>query len=162
MRYATAAHFRTDCARLRLLAMVTAGGIVCAIALSWIVPLLRSDLTLSHPILVADIVRRLPDFCYVVGIVFMGHALGRLAKGRPLQATLAQALRRIGWTIGIGSVLDVFVVTNVIRWILGTRGGYGMFDVGSITLAILGGALIMLGYVIDHAVRLQGEMDEMF
>ncbi len=162
MRYATAARFRADCARLRLLAFATAGCIAFVLALSWLVPILRYDVPRTHPYIVADIVRRIPDLCYVLGIVFIGQAMGRLARGRPLQATLAQALRRVGWTIGVGSVLGVFVVTNVIRWILGTRGSYLAFDVGSMTLAIMGGALVMLGHVIDQAVRLQGEMDEMF
>ena len=41
-------------------------------------------------------------------------------------------------------------------------GATAIIDVGSMTLAVIGGALVLLGYVVDQAVRVQAEMDQMF
>lgn len=61
-----------------------------------------------------------------------------------------------------GGAANVFLVTNLERMILGTRGGYLYFDVGSMTLAVIGGALVLLAHVVTQAVLVQGELDQMF
>lgn len=162
MRYVSPTRFRADCARFRLLAFITAACIVVALGLASTVPIARGTLAMSDPHFAADLVRLLPAACYVLGIVFVGQAVGRLASGRPVQQTLASALRRIGVALASGGVFNVFLVTNLERMILGTRGGYVYFDVGSMTLAVIGAALVLLAHVVDQAVLVQAELDEMF
>jgi hypothetical protein len=55
----------------------------------------------------------------------------------------------------------VFGVTNVIRLIEGGRGGFAYFDVAGMTLGMIGGALFLLGGVMEQAGKVQAELDEM-
>jgi hypothetical protein len=54
-----------------------------------------------------------------------------------------------------------FGVTNILRVIEGGTGGFANFDVAGMTLGMIGGALFLLGQVVDQADRLQTELDEM-
>jgi hypothetical protein len=89
------------------------------------------------------------------------EALGQLAKGRLIQPTLSSALRRVGLALGFGGLLSVFGVTNLMRLLGDERSSWAYFDVAGMTLGMIGGALFLLGRVIDQAGLLQAEMDEM-
>jgi hypothetical protein len=78
-----------------------------------------------------------------------------------IQPTLSGALRKVGLALGIGGVTSVFVVTNLTRVLEGGRGGFLHFDVAGMTLGMIGGALFLLGRVMDQAGRVQAELDEM-
>lgn len=103
----------------------------------------------------------IPPICYLTGVWAIGTAMGQLAKGRLIQATLVVALRRVGLALGIGGVFSVFVMSNLIRLVEGGRGGYLHFDVAGMTLGMIGGALFLLGRVMEQAGRVQAELDEM-
>ena len=109
----------------------------------------------------AGVIWALPPVCYLFGVWSIGRAMGQLAKGRLIQPTLSSALRRVGLALGVGGVLSVFVVTNLLRVIGHSPGGYLNFDVASMTLGMIGGALFLLGRVVDQADRIQSELDEM-
>src|SRR4029453_10915921 len=102
-----------------------------------------------------------PTVFYLFGVWSIGSAMGQLAKGRLIQPTLSSALRRVGLSLGLGGVLSVFVVSNLIRLIEHGRGGFLHFDVAGMTLGMIGGALFLLGKVVDQAGRMQAELDEM-
>ncbi|MGZ9114541.1 MAG: DUF2975 domain-containing protein, partial [Brevundimonas sp.] len=102
-----------------------------------------------------------PTAFYLFGVWSIGSAMGQLAKGRLIQPTLSSALRRVGLSLGLGGVLSVFVVTNLIRLVENGRGGFLHFDVAGMTLGMIGGALFLLGRVVDQAGRVQAELDEM-
>ncbi|MFC0633844.1 DUF2975 domain-containing protein [Brevundimonas balnearis] len=102
-----------------------------------------------------------PAVFYLFGVWSIGRAMGELARGRLIQPTLSGALRRVGLALGIGGVTSVFVVTNLTRLIEGGRGGFLHFDVAGMTLGMIGGALFLLGRVMDQAGRVQAELDEM-
>ncbi len=152
--------FQARCAQFRLLAYCTVGLVVAALALSIAVPILRGDVAPSD--LLLDLVWRVPALFYLGAMLGIGQAMGRLARGRPIQSTLATAMRRVGLALGSGGIISVFVVTNLARWLGGGRGGYLNFDVAGMALALTGGALVLLGHVVATAARLQAEMDEMF
>jgi hypothetical protein len=65
--------------------------------------------------------RAAPSVCYLFGVWSIGRAMGELQKGRLIQPTLASALRRVGLALGVGGVLQVFVVTNLLRLIGETK-----------------------------------------
>jgi hypothetical protein len=88
-------------------------------------------------------------------------AMGQLSRGRLIQPTLVVALRNVGLALGIGGVWSVFVVTNLTRIIQGGQGGWLHFDVSGMTLGMIGGALFLLGRVLDQAADVQAELDEM-
>lgn len=102
-----------------------------------------------------------PTAFYLFAVWAIGAAMGQLAKGRLIQPILSDALRRVGLALGFGGLLSVFGVTNLMRLIEGGQGGWAYFDVAGMTLGMIGGALFLLGRVIDHAGRVQAELDEM-
>ena len=76
-------------------------------------------------------------------------------------AVRSLALRRVGLALGFGGLLSVFGVTNLMRLLGDERSSWAYFDVAGMTLGMIGGALFLLGRVIDQAGLLQAEMDEM-
>lgn len=109
----------------------------------------------------ASLIWHAPTACYLFGVWSIGRAMGQLAKGRLIQPTLAAALRRVGLSLGFGGLINVFIVTNLLRMIGHVSGGYLNFDVGGMTLGMIGGALFLLGRVLDQAGAVQAELDEM-
>ena len=108
-----------------------------------------------------DLIWASPAAFYLMGVWFIGRAMGQLARGRLIQPTLASALRQVGLSLGFGGVISVFVVTNLLRLIDPAKGGYLYFDVAGMTLGMIGGALFLLGRVVDQAGAVQAELDEM-
>lgn len=102
-----------------------------------------------------------PAGFYLFAVWAIGRAMGQLAKGRLIQPTLASALRRVGLAVGLGAVFTVFLMTNLLRLAGASKGGYLNFDVGAMTLGMIGGALFLLGRVVDQAGHVQAELDEM-
>jgi len=84
-----------------------------------------------------------------------------VSKGRLIQPTLARALRHVGIALGLGGLLSVFGITNISRLIGGSQGSFAYFDVAGMTLGMIGGVLSLLGRVVEHAGRVQAELDEM-
>ncbi|MBU1383305.1 MAG: DUF2975 domain-containing protein [Alphaproteobacteria bacterium] len=109
----------------------------------------------------SQLVWTLPTLFYLFAVWSIGSAMGQLSKGRLIQPTLVHALRRVGLALGVGGLLSVFGVTNVMRLIEGGRGGFAYFDVAGMTLGMIGGALFLLGGVMEQAGKVQAELDEM-
>lgn len=101
-----------------------------------------------------------PTACYLYGVWSIGAAMKRIGAGVLLQPAIAGALRRVGLALGIGGVLSVFVAVNLLR-LMGLGAGYAYFDVPGMTLGMIGGALFLLGRVMDQAAAAQAELDEM-
>ena len=158
-------NFRRMCGQFRWLAvlMVVSVGLLLA-AIAWIAPLLMA-LTHKAPLrldrLLSFTVWNVPAACYLFGVWAIGQTLGELAKGRLIQAALPSTLRRVGIALGVGGVASVFVVSNLLRLLGQTKGGYFHFDVPGMTLGMIGGALYLLGRVMDQALAAQAELDEM-
>ena len=109
----------------------------------------------------ASLIWMTPGVFYLFAVWSIGRAMGQLAKGRLIQPILASALRRVGLAVGLGAVFTVFLMTNLLRVAGASKGGYLNFDVGAMTLGMIGGALFLLGRVVDQAGRVQAELDEM-
>lgn len=160
-----AKNFRRMCGQFRWLAVfmvVSVGGVIAFMTLVY--PVLWAFAFKTHPRapnMLTFTVWSLPAICYLFGVWSIGQALGDIAKGRLIQATLPSALRRVGISLGVGGVISVFVVTNLMRLVGGAKGGYLHFDVGGMTLGMIGGALFLLGRVMDQALKAQAELDEM-
>lgn len=157
------ARFRQRCGQFRWLAVfmvVSVGAIVSLVHLVSPAILLLRDAMPPGRNLTTALVTGVPPACYLFGVWSIGRAMGRLAKGELFQPTVADALRRVGLALGIGGVFSVFVATNLLRVIGETRGGYLHFDVPGMTLGMIGGALFLLGGIVDQAGRVQAELDE--
>ncbi|MGZ9113775.1 MAG: DUF2975 domain-containing protein [Brevundimonas sp.] len=157
--------FRRMCGQFRWLAVFMVVTVVGGLVLTWIgAPLvfwLREGRLPLQSGTIAGLIWFSPTAFYLFGVWSIGSAMGQLAKGRLIQPTLSSALRRVGLSLGLGGVLSVFVVTNLIRLVENGRGGFLHFDVAGMTLGMIGGALFLLGRVVDQAGRVQAELDEM-
>lgn len=154
------ARFRLMCRQFRALAIfmvVSVGGLLALAP----VPFFLAQGDRPVRLLVEQVLWALPALFYLFAVWSIGSAMGQLAKGRLIQPTLSSALRRVGLALGLGGVLSVFGVTNLMRLLGLTQGGFAYFDIAGMTLGMIGGALFLLGRVIDHAGRIQAEMDEM-
>lgn len=107
------------------------------------------------------LLQSIPGFCYLYAVWVIGQALGALSNGALFQPVLAQALRRAGVALGLGGVFSVFVMTNLMRLFGFISGGWLYFDIPGMALGVLGGALFLLGTLVERADRLQAELDEM-
>jgi hypothetical protein len=157
--------FRRMCGRFRWLAVfmvVSVGAVIAFLALIHPVMWALAFKGQPHaPHTLFFIVWSLPATCYLFGVWSIGQALGEVAKGRLIQAALPSALRRVGISLGVGGVISVFVVSNLMRLVGYAKGGYLHFDVAGMTLGMIGGALFLLGRVMDQALAAQAELDEM-
>lgn len=157
--------FRRMCRQFRWLAifMVTSVGALVA-GMAWIFPVLYA-LTHHEPLradrMLAGTIWNLPIICYLFAVWTIGRTLGELANGRLIQAALPPALRRVGIALGVGGLISVFGVSNLMRLVGHVRGGYLHFDVAGMTLGMIGGAVFLLGRVMDQALAAQAELDEM-
>jgi hypothetical protein len=157
--------FRRRCAQFRWLAIfmvVSVGALLTLTNLAGpVAHWARTDPAAYETRYLAGVIWILPTVCYLFGVWSIGRAMGQLAQGRLIQPTLASALRRVGLALGVGGVLSVFVVTNLLRMIGHVQGGFLHFDVAGMTLGMIGGALFLLGGVMEQAGKVQAELDEM-
>lgn len=159
------AGFRRLCGRFRWLAIFMVVSVGAVLTLSHVIAPLVLGLRGAIPdygrVILGQVIRVAPSICYLFGVWSIGRAMGQLQNGRLIQPTLAGALRSVGLALAVGGVLQVFVVTNLLRLIDETRGSYLYWDVGAMTLGMIGGALFLLGRVVDQADYVQSELDEM-
>ena len=157
--------FRRRCAQFRWLAVFMVVSVGLLLALMYLlapgVLLARGDYPDPPTRWLTQAVWALPTVFYLFAVWSIGGAMGQLSKGRLIQPTLAHALRRVGLALGFGGLLSVFGVTNVTRLIEGGQGGWAYFDVAGMTLGMIGGALFLLGGVMEQAGKVQAELDEM-
>lgn len=159
------ARFRLMCRQFQWLSILMVAGVGGIMVLTWIgAPLIfwmRDGKDLFSTGHLRALVWFSPVAFYLFGVWSIGAAMGQLARGRLIQPTLASALRRVGLALGLGGVMSVFVVSNLTRIIESGRGGFLHFDVAGMTLGMIGGALVLLGRVMDQAGRIQAELEEM-
>lgn len=157
--------FRLRCRQFRWLAifMVVSVGalLVLMYAIAPVVMMAQGRFAPGASGWLKQVVWASPTLFYLFAVWSIGSALGQLGRGRLIQPTLADALRRVGLALGFGGLLSVFGITNLSRLIEGGRGGFAYFDVSGMTLGMIGGALFLLGRVMDQAGRVQAELDEM-
>jgi hypothetical protein len=102
-----------------------------------------------------------PAVFYLAAVWSIGRAMRELSRGRLIKPTMSDALRNVGLALGVGGITSVFLVTNVTRLLEGVSGGWLHFDVAGMTLGMIGGALFLLGRVMDRANEVQAELDGM-
>jgi hypothetical protein len=165
MRQTDTARFRRRCAQFRWLAVFMVASVGALLALIYVLApgilMARGDYTGAPTRWLAQLVWALPTAFHLFDVWSIGAAMGQLSKGRLIQPTLVHALRRVGIALGLGGLLSVFGVTNLVRLVESGRGGWAYFDVAGMTLGMIGGALFLLGGVMEQAGKVQAELDEM-
>lgn len=151
--------FRRRCRQFRALAWLMVGSVGLLIAFNVATAMLVGHLGAGlwgRPLL-----QSIPALCYLYAVWVIGQAMGALSNGALFQPVLAMALRRAGVALGVGGVFSVFLMTNLMRLIGLTSGGWLHFDIPGMTLGMFGGVLFLLGTLVERASRLQTELDEM-
>jgi hypothetical protein len=131
--------------------MIVSVGAVLAIA----------PLVLPHGYKLRVVITSLPAVCYLFGVWSIGQAMGQVAKGRLIEAALPSALRRVGLSLVVGVLINMFVVAGLYRLAGGVPHGYVRLDAAGVTLGMIGAALYLLGRIVDQALAAQAELDEM-
>ena len=156
--------FRAQCRLLRVATLVVFVGLALLLSLGFIgLPWMHAGdfpAGISRKAVLLTLAQVMPALGYVWALWAVQRALGDLASGRLFNATVARAMRQIGIGVLVGSLINVFVVTNLTRMIEGGRGSYLYFDLSGIVLGVVGAALILLAQVVDQARALQDELDE--
>lgn len=156
--------FRAQAKLLRVATLVVFGGLTLLLALGVIgLPLGHLDGVpegLNRTRVLMTLAQVMPALGYVYALWAVQRALGDLAAGRMFDQAVPRAMRQIGIGVLAGALLNVFVVTNLVRMIVGGRGSYLYFDLSGIVLGVVGAALVMLARVVDQARELQAELDE--
>jgi len=157
--------FRRRCAQFHWLAVFMVISVSALLALIHLVApgvmLARGDPMGTVTSWISGMVWALPTVFYLFAVWSIGAAMAQLSKGRVIQPILVHALRQVGLALGLGGLLSVFGITNIVRLIEGGRGGWAYFDIAGMTLGMIGGALFLLGAVMEQAGRVQAELDEM-
>lgn len=164
MRQSDIIRFRRRCGQFRWLAafMMVSVGLVVALHVFVTLVAWRSG-EWAGPVgqeMTEVAIGVIPAAFYLWGVWSIGQAMGQLARGRLIQPTLTSALRRVGLALGLGGLASVFGVINLMR-VLGFTSSYLHFDVAGMTLGMIGGALFLLGRVVEQAAHIQAELDEM-
>ncbi len=158
--------FLNQCRLLRLATAAVALGLALLVGLGLVV----SPIPLNLDVRTLDsgqwwslrLVTALPVLGYLWALWSAQHALGELAAGRTFQPTVSRAMRHIGAGVLVGALIQVFVLTNLMRWVLGGSGGYLYFDLSAIVLGVVGAAIMLLAGLVDEARTMQTELDEIF
>jgi hypothetical protein len=143
--------------------VVSVGAVIVALALIhpalWAFAFTRSPaLRIRRCFIVTELAR---PTCYLFGVWSIGQALGEIEGAADTgRLALGPAPGRI-WRWASAASLSVFVVSNLMRLVGYAKGGYLNFDVPGMTLGMIGGALFLLGRVMDQALAAQAELDEM-
>lgn len=157
--------FRLMCRQFNWLAIFMVVSVGALLTLMHLIVPVVFTLRGEHPGLnelwLVDAVKAVPSLFYLFAVWSIGSAMGQLAKGRLIQPVMAAALRRVGLALGFGGLFSVFAMTNLLRLFTGGHGGWLYFDVSGMTLGMIGGALFLLGRVMEQAARVQSELDDM-
>lgn len=113
----------------------------------------------AHGMLVA-LIFSLPAFAYLYALWTLGVTFGALGKGSLFSPALSGGLRRVGLALATGGVISIAISPNLLRIVGHTQGGYLHFDTGAMALVLTGGALFLLGGIIDRAARQEARMQE--
>ena len=156
--------FRAQCRLLRIATLIVFFGLTLMLSLGLIgLPSWHAQGMWAHGGIrqtLSMLVPGLPALGYLWALWAVQRALADLAGGRMFHATVARAMRHMGIGVLVGSLLNVFMVTNLIRMIVGGHGSYLYFDLSGIVLGVVGAALILLARVVDMARAMQDELDE--
>lgn len=159
------ARFQRLCGQFRWLAVFMVCSVGAILALMYVIaPAVvstRRNIDVPFNTWLEHVIWAMPTLFYLFAVWSIGSALGQIAKGRLIQPTLVRALRQVGIALGLGGLLSVFGVTNLSRLIDGSQASLANFDVASMTLGMIGGALFLLGRVVEQADHIQAELDEM-
>lgn len=111
--------------------------------------------------LLGRLVGLLPGLIYLGGLIAAARIFGRVAKGELFSEANAKGLAEVGSALLWGAAASAVIVPWVRSWIDGEYGFSGVhLESETWVIAVIGGAILVLGRMMAHAGRLQTELDE--
>lgn len=113
----------------------------------------------------APVLRRLvelwPALIYLGGLLSAAAIFGRVAKGELFSKANSKDLAEVGSSLLFGALASSVLVPWIQSWIDGEYGFSGVhFGTETWVIAVIGGAILILGRMMAEAGRLQSQLDE--
>lgn len=102
----------------------------------------------------------LPGLIYLGGVIAAAKIFGRVSRGELFSKANSKGLADVGSALLWGAAASALIVPMVQGWTAGEPGFGGMrLESETWVIAVIGGAILVLGRMMTHASRLQGELD---
>jgi hypothetical protein len=103
----------------------------------------------------------IPAFCYFTGVLAAARIFGRVSKGELFSEANAGGLSEVGSSLLWGAIASALIVPAIQSFIAHEHPFFGLRAEPEVwVLAVIGGAIMVLGRMMRHGMRLQGELDE--
>lgn len=113
------------------------------------------------PPVLSRLVDVLPALIYLGGVLAAARIFGRVAKGDLFSKANAQGLADVGSSLLWGAAASALIVPWIKSWLDGESGFSGLrMESETWVIAVIGGAILILGKMMAQAGRLQSELDE--
>ncbi len=102
-----------------------------------------------------------PALIYLGGLLSAAAIFGRVAKGELFSRANSKDLAEVGGSLLYGAVASAVLAPWIQSWIDGEYGFSGIhLEMETWVIAVIGGAILVLGRMMTHAGRLQSELDQ--
>lgn len=113
------------------------------------------------PPVLSRLVDVLPALIYLGGVLAAARIFGRVAKGELFSRANSDGLAEVGSSLLWGAAASSLIVPWVKSWIEGEYGFAGIhLEMETWVIAVIGGAILILGKMMAQARRLQSQLDE--
>lgn len=102
---------------------------------------------------------RAPMLFYLWAIWTIRRAILAVGAGRSGEGVVARLLTSVGIALFLGGIFAVFGTPLLSRLLTG-EGAFAHYDVGAITLGVVGLALVLVAYLLHGAAEMRRELDE--
>lgn len=99
----------------------------------------------------------MPFYLYAIGSVW--RALLAIGKGNKFAPLLGKLLRRVGISLFVGGISEVFFVAWLESLVGGNPAPFS-YNVTAITIGVIGAGLYIISGLIDEAIDMKRELDE--
>jgi hypothetical protein len=113
------------------------------------------------PPVLSRLVDVLPALIYLGGVLAAARIFGRVANGELFSKANSQGLADVGSSLLWGAAASALIVPWIKSWLDGEYGFSGLrMESETWVIAVIGGAILILGKMMAQAGRLQSELDE--
>lgn len=107
------------------------------------------------------LVEFLPGLIYLGGVIAAARIFGRVADGELFSKANSNGLAEVGSSLLWGAAASAVIVPWIQSWIDGEYGFSGIhLEAETWVIAVIGGAILVLGKMMAQAGRLQSELDQ--
>jgi hypothetical protein len=120
-----------------------------------------AGLRLALPPVLSRMVDVLPALIYLSGVLAAARIFGRVARGELFSRANSDGLAEVGSSLLWGAAASAVIVPWIKSWLDGEYGFAGFhLEMETWVIAVIGGAILILGKMMAQARRLQSQLDE--